>query len=93
MPGGSGGSDGGGIVPFTPSPVRLVDSEGLGVSLVWVVVRNAMGDIVAVDKTNASGLAVIVTEGPQGVMLDAVQVGVAGVPFAPGTNILVVVDD
>ncbi len=79
-------------VNFVQTIVYLTDGAGEGIGRVWVVVRNTMGDIVAVAKTNSQGIARIVTEGPQGVMLDAVQVGVAGVPFAPGSSMLIVVD-
>lgn len=89
VPGGSAPES---TINFVQTNVRLIDGAGHGLDRVLVCVRDAMGEIVAVRFTDSQGYAIFVTEGPQGVMLDAVSVGVAGVPFVPGTNQLIIAD-
>lgn len=91
--GGDGDKGGVGGIPFFPTPVRLVDGTGAALPNVLVTIRDDFGEIVAARVTDHDGLAVFVSVGAGAVMLDAVSVGVAGVPFVPGTNILVVADD
>lgn len=100
----SGGPDGVGDLPFVGGPTnpvtmdvpvlstlgRVVDSMGVGVSRLGIVVTTAKGHVVATGMTDSDGFFVMALPMAGELELAVIGTGVADVPVAAGVPVLIV---
>lgn len=100
----SGDPGGAGDIPFTGGPTnpvtfdvpvlstlgRVVDSAGVGISRLSVVVTSAKGYVVGTGMTDGAGFFVLVLPVEAKLELAVLGTGVADVPVAAGVPVLIV---
>ncbi len=97
------GPDFGGLVPMPPnhgvnanaalvalSPGLVLSTQGTGVAGALVMAKNAAGTIVGVCMSDGEGTFVLGTPADDPLFLDVVGTALQGIPFVPGSPIVIV---